>query len=200
MSLVKKWTPYGLLTILVALGFWLIFQPKVEDLARTQVRKELYNYNPNLCPGETIPFQMNDSYLRGLLEKGTKVQVRINWYACHPIERNDLVLFRYSEFEDPVIRRVVGIPSDRFQSVFQKKNRSWQLLINDFPVFAVKGEYFYGDDDVPLLALAEKDKRNVLGPDDVIIFSSFPPGHKDSGELGLVSIKDLVGKVEPLKK
>lgn len=199
MEKLKKWSPYLVITVIVILGLTFLTKPKVQEVAEIRQRKEIYNFNPNLCPGDLISLSMADRQLTGILEEGSKVSVRLNWYACNPVYRGDLVLYRYSEFENPVIRRVVGKPSDSFNLVYQENKGGWQLFINNQPVKGIGGDYILEGQNPPALALAEKDKRGVLGPEDAIIFSSIPPGDKDSGTIGIVSIQDLIGKVERKK-
>ena len=71
----------------------------------------------------------------------------------------------------------------------------WQLKINGKPVTGAKGErYSFGGELPPPLKLAEESRKGIVGKDEVILFSSFPPGDRDSGTFGIISTVDIVGK------
>ncbi len=178
--------------VVVLVGLWFFSrEPKVTG----PVRKEIYNFDPAICPGKVVNFAMADPYMRGIVEEGQVVEVTLNWYACHPMETGDLVLYRFTEFGDPVIRRVVGKPGDKFALISQK-GAGWYLKINGKVVNGVNGGYFFGDPNYPPpLSLAEVQKKGVIAKTDLIVFSSFGPGEKDSGVFGMVSVSDMVGKV-----
>ncbi len=175
-----------------AVYIYLTQEPEPEP----RVRKTIYNFDVSQCPGETVQFKMLDPYLRGLIEPETSVDIVLNAFSCEKLERNQIVLYRFSEFDDPVLRRVVGVPGDKF-SVFQaEEDGDWQLKINGKAVTGVKGErYSFGSEVEPPLKLAEEPRKGVIGKDEVILFSSFPPGDRDSGSFGIISISDIVGKV-----
>lgn len=157
--------------------------------------KEIYNFDPSLCPGKNTEFAIQDPYLRGIVEQGSKVTVSLNWYECNKPERGDLVLYRFSQHEDPVVRRVVGLPGDEFE-LRPIAKQGWELLIKRTPVTGVSKPYYFGVDTTPPpLALAAKARNGILSDKEVILFSSFGPGDRDSGTFGVISTKDVVGKV-----
>lgn len=190
----KKSSSFKLFALLGVLIFasWFWWQQKP---AEKQTRKEIYNFDLSQCPGKTITVQMNDPYLRGLIEEKSEIEVVLNAFSCQEIKRDDLVLYRYSEFAEPVLRRVVAAPGDTF-SVEEKEGQGWILIVNKKPVVAnAGGDYIFGGELPPPLALAEESHKGVLGTHEAILFSSFPPGDKDSGVFGVISVSDIIGKV-----
>src|SRR5262249_31411582 len=154
-------------------------------------RKDIYNFDVSACPGETIPFTVNDPYLRGLLEEGTEVKIVLNAFHCEPLTDGQIVLYRYSEFDNPVLRRVVGVPGDRFSLPGGVSHSGWSLTVNGQLGRGVKGEeYTFGGDMPPPLALAAQARHGVLNKNEAIVMSAFPPGQNDSGTFGVVAIND----------
>jgi hypothetical protein len=97
----------------------------------------------------------------------------------------------------PVVRIARGVPGDKFELISDKPNHAWNIKINGkFVLDNVGKPYFFGAETPPTLSLYEKSHHGLLGPGEAIIFSSFPPGDKDSGVSGLASVDDLVGRVE----
>jgi hypothetical protein len=151
------------------------------------------------CPGESFEAEMQDPYMRGIIEKGQKFTVLPNWYACHPLTNGDYVYYRYSSNRPPVVRIVRAHEGDHFELVQDPKHHSWNIKINGV-LFEAAGEpYYFGGEPPPPLSLYVKPRNGIIGRNEAIVFSSRSPGDMDSGVFGLVNVVDLIGKVE-LKK
>jgi signal peptidase I len=197
-----------LLLILIVTFAAIIFQTfkskkeaPISELSGERSRKTIYDFDPDLCPGKEIEFTSPDTYMRGLIGENEIVNVILNYYNCNSIERDDLVLYRYSEFDDPVIRKVVAIQGDEFHlEETPESDYGWQIYINKKKLKDIEDrDYTFGGAEKPPLALFEEQRKGVVGDGEVILLSSVRPGDKDSGYFGLVSVKDIVGKVA-LKK
>jgi len=184
------------LAVLLLIGIIYQMSQKTSPPSSTKREtKEIYNFDTSQCPGKNAEFEIRDPYLRGVLEQGSKVTVSLNWYECNKVERGDLVLYRFSQHEDPVVRRVVGLPGDEFE-LRPIAKQGWELLIKRTPVTGVGKPYYFGVETAePPLALAAKARKGILADKEVILFSSFGPGDRDSGTFGVITTKDLVGKV-----
>ena len=157
---------------------------------------DLYSRRRNApCPGPDRTNVMPDVYLRGVLEKAQSFRWIENYYNCNPIAHGDLAVFQYHTNLPPVVRKVVGIPGDEFTTVMDPQ-QGWTIVINGKTVGTQGQPYFFGVPSAPPpLALAEKSHQRKLGPREVILLSSFPPGELDSGTMGIISLDDVVGKV-----
>ena len=176
-------------------AYFMTRDSEVAEVPAERIRKEIYNFDPAVCPGQSVKLKMTDPYMRGLLEEGADVETSMNYYKCNPLARNDVVLYRFSEFDEPVFRRVVGIAGDKFEPVYNEDKGAWELKINGKLVVGVKGEkYLFGGEDPPPLELAANQMKNKLGAGLAIVLSSFPPGDRDSGTFGAISVGDIVGK------
>ncbi len=192
----KKNTSYivvALVAVIAVGAWWALNSPKKEGNPTPQ---ELYAFDTEKCPGQTVQMSMTDVYLRGILERGEKFSALINWYRCNSIERGDLVLYRFAHDRDPVVRKIYGVPGDKIVVDFHKGLKAWTLKINDEEVQATDGPYFFGGEVPPPLANYAKDHDGTLQPGDVILLSSFPPGSEDSSIFGAIALVDIIAKVE----
>ncbi len=150
------------------------------------------------CPGPKYTLSMPDSFLSGILEKDQLYTVTSNYYACNHIEKDDLVLYRFSEYAVPVVRLVKAASGDTFHVVKDAKNKRWNLEVNGELVKDGKGEVLWFGSDVPhMLSQYETAFKGRLESDLVILMSNTSPGFADSTNFGVMSLKDIVGKVEP---
>lgn len=166
-----------------------------------QERKEIYNYDLSVCPGKTVAWKMQDPYMRGVVEEGQIVNVTMNFYKCNDLKKGDVVLYRFSNYHDPVVKRVVAAPGDTFK-LTMVRDEGWELTVNGKVVRGVKGEpYRFGvPAHKPPLQLAAESRKGKLPPGELIVFSSFPPGDRDGSLFGLANQNDIVGKVEGVQQ
>jgi hypothetical protein len=193
----RKFIIVGIVLFAAAIAAYILLRskPEPEAVVTERVRKEIYNFDPKVCPGETVNIKMTDTYLRGLIEEGAEVKTTLNFYSCARLERGDIVLYRFSEFDNPVFRRVVAVEGDKFNLTELAKGTGWELTVNGKKVLGVKGEvYSFGGKVPPPLKLAADSHGGLIGKGEAILFSAFPPGDRDSGVFGLVATGDLVGK------
>lgn len=141
---------------------------------------------------------MADSFMDGLVKKGQKIKILTNWYACHALERGDLVYYQYSTNFDPVVKVVRAIPGDKFKVTRDKDKGAWNLAVNGEVLMdeAAQAPYYFGANPSTVLSLYEKENNGVLKDGDVIVLSNVPPGSSDSGLFGVASVSDIVGRVE----
>ena len=180
--------------ILVVSAYFILNKKNPEPV---KPKKHPYDFS-GPCPGETKNQKMTDVYMRGVLEQNQVYKLATNWYWCNPVEREDLVLLKFSQSLDPVVRSVYGIPRDKFKVVFNKKQSAWNVEINGDLVEFNGQPYYFGSGDPklpPPLKLLEGSRKGLLLDREIIVFSSFPPGDRDSGTLGVVNLNDALGKV-----
>ena len=136
--------------------------------------------------------------MKGMLEIRQQFRVRQNWYACHPVQHGDLVLYQYTSTKEPVVRIVAGIPGDHFQLVENQLPGNWNIEVNGELYHDKDSPHFFGRSGIaPTLSLFEK--RGALKAGELILFSSVSPGSNDIGLFGLANIEDDIGKVEPIR-
>ncbi|CAN5498867.1 hypothetical protein BH10BDE1_BH10BDE1_24100 [soil metagenome] len=128
------------LVVLAVAGWWVRPGQISEKPKPISARKEIYNFDLSACPGKTIDVKVADPYLRGLVEEGQIVKTEMNAYRCHPIKKGDVALYRFSEFDDPVFRRVIAVGGDHFDVVEDEQNGGWQIKVNGKRVTGLKNE------------------------------------------------------------
>lgn len=161
---------------------------------------ELYAFDSEVCPGESRRMKMDDVYMRGLLEIGENFTAQMNWYKCHKFAANDMVLYRFTGKKIPVVRRVVAIPGDKIEVVYDRGLKAWTLSVNAALITDGQNPYFFGGEPPPPLKLYEQAHQGVVGEAEVILLSSFPPGSDDSGTFGAIAVQDVVAKVEKVAR
>lgn len=139
---------------------------------------------------------VTDRLMAGILEPGVPYTILKNFYACHPVESGDVVYYRYSANFPPVPRIVRGIPGDRFKILKDASRNAWNIQVNSRTLMFNRKPYFFGIEAPPTLAVYEKTFNGVLPQNVFILFSNVPPGELDSANFGVMSLGDLVGKVD----
>ena len=151
------------------------------------------------CGTDRETLVMQDEWMSGTLEKNTEFEALKDWHSCHPLERGDLVLYQVSKSHDPVVRKVAGIPGDKFKIRKDQNKNSWNIEINGQTLMENDKPYHFGSANPPALKLYQDAQNGVLDQSAVLIFSTKSPGDQDSGSLGVLSTNDIVGLVTPSK-
>jgi signal peptidase S26 family len=177
-----------LLVLVLGAAVFLFFPTKKHYATSTDQR----------CPGDVYELEMPDGSMDGLLKQNQKFKVTQNWYACNPLERGDLVYYRFSTSNDPIVRVLRAIPGDEFEVLRDEKYGAWNIKVNsDMVMDKASGEpYYFGAKPTATLSLYEKANKGKLQEGDVIVLSNVPPGSNDSGLFGVANVADIVGKVE----
>jgi signal peptidase I len=127
--------------------------------------------------------------LQGLVEDGQIVRVFLNYYDCHKIQRDDLVLYSFAGRETPLIKIVKGIPGDELN--LQKTEGGWHILINNKILKNSQGTpYLIFGQGYRMLTLYE----GKIPSGAHLILANLPGGGMDSTHFGLVNREDILGK------
>gem|GEM_PF-4144637 len=195
----------AILIIVLAQLAYLFLRPKknninltpktTEEQANTPLEKHPYDFS-GPCPGKIETRKMMDGSMKGLLEENMEYKLTLDYYWCNKAEKGDIVLLRWAQSQEPVVRKVFGVEGDHFQVIFDKKNKNWNLKINDKWVMDQKSPLGFGGEMPPPLKLLETSRKGVLGKRELIVFAPGAFGTHDSILLGVVNLNDVVGKVE----
>ncbi len=134
--------------------------------------------------------------LSGIIASGASIEVLVGYYACHPVLRNDIVMYRYGGNPEPIIKIVRGVPGDALK--LQKEGAVWRIVVNG-KVLATSGgaPYALGDAAHRILSLYVPEGGVVIASSTYLIFGNLAEGSVDSTRFGLVDVSDILGKVEP---
>lgn len=132
--------------------------------------------------------------LSGIVEDGESVKVWEGYYNCHPVRRNDIVLYKYADKPAPLIKIVKAVPGDNFR--LEQVGNGWRIRLNGERLANSEGEpYRLADAQMRVLALYEKDYQGVIPEGAYLLMGNLANGSNDSTRFGLVSKNDLVGKM-----
>ncbi len=165
-------------------------------LAKSYLKnRELTTVGETTCVNHQVEIPLNDPLMAGILTQDQYLEVLFGYYKCNPVQRQELVYYRMSPPLDPVIRRVHGIPGDRFEVLDAGTARTYNLKINGELVKTQNQIFFFTSDDLPPLKTFEIARQGVLGLNEFIVFAEVPPGGSDSTALGIVKLTAFEGKV-----
>ncbi len=177
------------LLILVCLGYLAI------HLLRSGKQNVAVDEKGRDCGHLHTTLKMQDDWMGEELPKDKEFKVLVDWKGCHNLQKGDLVLYRISPSHDPVAREVVALGGDRFKLVKDKNGNSWNIEINGEIRMEGKKPYHFGSANPPALRLYETSHKGELLNGDLLLFSKRSPGEQDSGSLGVLNERDLVGVV-----
>ena len=129
------------------------------------------------------------------INPGTKIKALFNYYDCHEIKREDLVLFNYAGNPNPLFKVVKGIPGDKFE--LREVNGGWNIVINNKVVKNFENKpYLISGNRHKMLALYERDYKGVIPENAYLLLSNQISGSVDSTRFGLVDKSGIIAKVE----
>lgn len=136
--------------------------------------------------------------LAPFISDGQKIKLLLGYYQCHPINRNDVIVYQYAGQETPLLKIVKGLPGDRFAIARAKNGSEWNLLIND--QLARNSEYIpysLTDQGHRLMELYARDYGGTIPRNAYLILGNRPEGTLDSTRFGLVGASEIIGKAIP---
>ncbi len=138
--------------------------------------------------------------LSPLIKPGDKVKIYFEFYDTHKIQRKDIVACKYSCCPDPIIKIVRGIPKDKFE-LKELKDGSDLVLINGKVLKNSSNEpYKLTGNRKKMLLLYEKDYGGIIPENTYLLLGNLVSGSLDSTRFGLVDEKEIIAKVELVKK
>ena len=158
-------------------------------------KKELQDVGETACVSERIERVMNDPFMKGTLEPQTPYQVLIGYYKCNPVQREDLVSLRISPPMEPVVKKIRGLPGDRFAIRESEPAKTFQIEVNGKILEAGGVVFEFTAAKTPPLKTFEIARNGVLGANEFIVLSELPPGESDSTTAGVVKLSAFEGKV-----
>ncbi|MBI3011310.1 MAG: signal peptidase I [Candidatus Omnitrophica bacterium] len=136
--------------------------------------------------------------LEPFIHHGQSVTILRGYYACHPVARGDLVVYRYAGHATPILKVVKAIPGDTFALEPAEDGTGVRLTINGQLAKTSQGiPYTMDERNSRMLALYARDYHGVIPEQAVLILGNQPGGSLDSIRFGLVGQRELLGKAEP---
>lgn len=141
-------------------------------------------------------FNYADSYLSPWVGDMTKLKIYPNYYKCNAPQKGDIVYYEHGQAGAGYLRIIRAVPGDRVKLQPDADKRGWNLIVNDSVLMHDDKPYYFGLHGVnPVLNLYIRNAEKIMGANELILFSSNPPGFNDSGLFGLYSVSSIRGKV-----
>jgi signal peptidase I len=122
------------------------------------------------------------------------VQAFFNYYDCHDILRNDVVLYKYTGNTNLLIKFIKAIPGDKWN--LNKTDSGYEIVVNDVNLLNSEGKlYLISESSIKMLALYVKDYP-IIPTDTYLLLGDKIDGSLDSTSFGLVSRKDIMARVQ----
>lgn len=147
---------------------------------------------PPYCTVIPVEKRVEGTSMVPLIEPGTVIQVLSGYYACHPVERDDVVLYHYAGDKSPLIKMVKGVSGDRWS--LEEKGDYFLIFVDGQVLRNNAGEEYKIPAANKILPLYAKDYP-IIPQNAYLILGDNPEGSLDSSQFGLISREDLLGKV-----
>jgi len=131
------------------------------------------------------------------VKKGRLVREIWNYYQCHQVRRNDIVLVRSANNKKPLVKVVKAVSGDKFH--LQKIGQWWQILIYQEILRDSNGApYLIDNKRYKKLVLYEKKYNGVIPKDTYLVSGDTLSGSfsLDSVEFEMVKKDNILGKIE----
>lgn len=147
-----------------------------------------------LCEVSVIESKIIGTSLEPHVADGSKVQALKDYYFCHTVQKEDLVIFRIGD--DALIKIVKGLPGEIF---LLKKDEAglWNIIINGEKVKNSEGvPYAFNEDHYQMLHRNEAVYNNIIPEGAYLLLGDRPEGTEDSSVFGFIGKNNIIGKVE----
>lgn len=194
----------GLYIILAILLVALIFLNSDFKIPLSKEDSQISKSDQNV---KNIDLEQQDCYIRveemivrgnsldPLIKPEQTIKAFFDYYNCHEIKREDIVLFNYAGKKNPVIKIVKGISRDKFE--LRETEGGWNIIVNNQIVRNSEAKpYLISGNAYKMLSLYEKDYKGVIPEDAYLLLGNRVSGSVDSTTFGLVDKSGIIAKVE----
>ncbi len=140
--------------------------------------------------------QVRGYSLAPLIYPGETVKLVYGYYNCHPVERGDIIAYKYTGRDAPIIKLVKAVGRDRWNLKENKDQNSWRIMVDDKPLKNSRGEFYQiSRSNIRMLELYIKSYP-VLPENTYLIMGNQVSGSLDATRFGLIDKRDILGKIE----
>ena len=149
------------------------------------------------CVTKTELLEVRGNSLSPLINHGETIKLLHGYYDCATVERKDIIAYRHTGNDVPIIKIVKGIQGDKFSLIQSPQNTGWNILVNEAIVKNSEGQpYLISQAGYNMLSLFVKDFSGIIPENAYLILGNQIGGSLDSTRFGLVHKSDFVGRVE----
>lgn len=167
--------------MLISIFFLFIFSIGYYFLGDNQIDSQLSSHY------KTERVIVSGSSMEPLISAGENLTHITNYYNYNPINRNDIITYNSSQNENLLIKKIVGIPGD----IFEYKNS--RVYINNKSLQNSQNKVYTINSNM-LKLYAENYPE--IPKNSYLIMGERIKGTQDSSQFGLVSKKNILGKIE----
>lgn len=139
--------------------------------------------------------QVLGTSLSGLVSPGEIISLELGYYDSQPVKRLDLVAYAYRGAHNPIVKIVKGLPGDKFE--VESMEDGCTIHINSGVLKNSLGDsYRFSVRACDMLRLYERDFSSVIPRNSYLVLGNLQTGSQDSSRFGLISGKDILGRVE----
>jgi signal peptidase I len=151
---------------------------------------------PARCRPRLAPAVIQGSSLHGILEGGEVVSINRAAYVCAPVMRGDIIEYRYASSRTPIVKIVKAVPGDAW-GLEKTEDGVFEIIVNGTALRNSFGSlYKITAKQAALLQLYIRDYKGVIPDGAYLILGNMSNGSFDSTQLGLISGRGILGKVE----
>ncbi len=150
---------------------------------------------PPSCPIEYETKIVTGNSLEGIFNDGEKVQAMFGYYACHPIQRGDIIIYDAPGKQHSFIKIIHAVPDDSF-ALEQTKSGDYSIRVN--------GRILKTSTNQPYHLTAQKSRllagyadyyENRIPQYSYLILGNLPGGSIDSTQFGLIKAERIIARV-----
>lgn len=148
------------------------------------------------CVTKVEQFEVRGNSLAPLIKPGQSIKLLYGYYNCHPVEKEDIVAYKYAGNDAPIIKIIKAIPGDKWRLNKNHRRNIYQIMVDGKPLKNSQGKY-YGipESKIRMLKLYVQDYP-VLPENTYLILGNQISGSLDATRFGLIDKSDILGKVE----
>jgi len=170
--------------------------PRPKASPTLEVRAARAGRDSAACPVRGQRVTVRGDSLGALAPAGTQLLARFGYYACHAIERGDLVWYRRAASDTGAAKLVKGLPGDRV--ALAEQDGDTRLLINGEPPRTSTGEHYFLDRRARrMLAVYIDGYHGRIPKDAYLLLADRSERVADSRSFGLAHREDLLARLEP---
>lgn len=166
--------------------------PAIQDQPKNQSQADTAPPSQN-CNIQKVSDIVRGNSMSGIVEDGQQITVLKNYYSCHEIQRNDVVIYQYYPDKEPLIKIVKAIPGDKW--TLKMNAQGYEIVVNGMPLLTSNGSlYQIPAENIKMLEMYVSSYP-VIPPEAYLILGNLFYGTLDSTRFGLVGKSDIIGKV-----
>ncbi len=158
------------------------------------VKAESIISNNNILESSQIKiFTVSGNSMSPMIKNGQKVKADFRYYETNKIKRYDLVIAELAAHKREILKRIMGIPEDSLELVYNKSGCTLKLN-NKLLVNSAGSKYLLNKKECKLLGLYVKNNKGPIPKDAYLLLGDNLKASKDSRKFGLINKSHIKAK------